>query len=457
MSRAFTQGRPLLFENAFGNDAALHNWYSIPLFYPLTAWLGARGLFLGFFALCLLALVAVDRLRRGDPERASAYGAVAVTVFLGPIAFWLADDLPYGFNLELVFLPLAVLFAAGLVRRSRTTVLWGLLLFLTREDGPVLAWSIHALAVWTRSAEPSGRKRALFRLTLFWLALFALELAWLRHMTPPDQPSRVGAALSALARVTRTPHAAEALASAFFDVGILLAAGVLVACYFVPSRVLLAGAVVSLPLLATLVVASQPYAGVGILERGPSWAPRFALVWGLFAAVCLLGIAASPPTRRRERQGVVAAAVVVGLLAQYGALRWRRSYAVDDRLSFTRLTKGEGSFSSRLTLRERVFLDCLAHRLPPETVVRTNHPLFAIFERQDVVWPDHPAENTWTGGYAQVTLCDVAGRTYSDGCVDWIRQLPADGFVLAQVDGLEVAYGRAVAGAVEECGAGTRK
>src|SRR5205085_10507679 len=53
-STSFAKGRPLLYENGYGAQAALHNYYVLPLFYPLTSWLAARGLFVGL-ALALAA------------------------------------------------------------------------------------------------------------------------------------------------------------------------------------------------------------------------------------------------------------------------------------------------------------------------------------------------------------------------------------------------------------------
>jgi hypothetical protein len=143
--------------------------------------------------------------------------------------------------------------------------------------------------------------------------------------------------------------------------------------------------------------------------------------------------------------------VALSLGAQYGALSWRLSYSVADRLSWRTLTRGEGCFGSSLGLRERAFLDCLGERLPRATVVQTNLSLFAIFERQDLVWPDHPRENTWTGVYAQLMVCDIAGRAGPDRCLDWQRELPEAGFERTRVDGLQIAYGRTVAGIVESC------
>ncbi len=457
MSRSFAQGRPLLFENAFGNGAALHNWYLVPLFFPLTSWLGARGLFVGLLVLWGLAVAAVDQLRRERLQSGSGYAAIAVALLLGPVAFWLVDDLPYGFNVELVFCPLAVLFAASLARGSRAAWLWGALIVPTREDGPVLAWAIQALAVFLRAPRsPGGNARgrwlALARVTALWLAVFAAEIAWLLHETPAGRPSRVGASLDALRHLFSTPDAARSLGTSFLDAALLLAAGVLAVALWVPARAALAGAVAAVPLLLALAVASQLYGGIGILARGPSWAPRFAFLWGYLAAVSVLGVACSAAGERSPRRAVVPAlAVALSLAAQYGALSWRLSYSVANRLSWRTLARGKGLFASSLGAGERAFLDCLAERIPRATVVQTNLSLFAIFERQDLVWPDHPRENTWTGVYAQLMVCDIAGRAGPDRCLDWQRELPETGFERTRVDGLQIAYGRTVAGIVEAC------
>src|SRR5260370_24293061 len=45
LTRSFFEGRPLLWENGYGNHKAFHNLYVAPLFYPFTRFLGAYGLF----------------------------------------------------------------------------------------------------------------------------------------------------------------------------------------------------------------------------------------------------------------------------------------------------------------------------------------------------------------------------------------------------------------------------
>src|SRR5882724_3976655 len=48
MSLSWLDGRPLLWENCFGNHARLHDYYSVLAFAPLTFTFGAYGLFAGY-------------------------------------------------------------------------------------------------------------------------------------------------------------------------------------------------------------------------------------------------------------------------------------------------------------------------------------------------------------------------------------------------------------------------
>src|SRR5262245_40067579 len=55
----WADGRPLLFENSFGDHKPVHNYYLLPLLYPATAMFGARGLFLVQCALNVIATFAL--------------------------------------------------------------------------------------------------------------------------------------------------------------------------------------------------------------------------------------------------------------------------------------------------------------------------------------------------------------------------------------------------------------
>ena len=69
------------------------------------------------------------------------------------MGFWIWDDPFYGWHAEVLYVPLAVLFAGALTRRRRQVLLWGAALVLLREDGAVVACAIHLLHTWLPGPE----------------------------------------------------------------------------------------------------------------------------------------------------------------------------------------------------------------------------------------------------------------------------------------------------------------
>src|SRR5262249_1421502 len=102
MLKSVFEGRPLLFENSFGNTKALHNYYVLPLFYPFTRLWGAYGLFIGYALLLLLAALSVSKLASAAPQwKRELYWSIMAALILGPISFWVWDDPIYGWHGEL--------------------------------------------------------------------------------------------------------------------------------------------------------------------------------------------------------------------------------------------------------------------------------------------------------------------------------------------------------------------
>src|SRR5499427_10947927 len=93
LSRSVFEGRPLLWENQFGDEKAFHNFYIAVLFYPFTRFLGAYGLFVGQALLYGLAIYSiVKRALEAAEWKRPLYWAALVALALGPVAFWIYDD-----------------------------------------------------------------------------------------------------------------------------------------------------------------------------------------------------------------------------------------------------------------------------------------------------------------------------------------------------------------------------
>ena len=132
-------GRPLLFENQYGVLTETHNYYAILALGPLTKLFGAYGLFAGFLLLLFLAarssLLFLDRGSSGWTQTRIVFGSL----LLGPVGFWFWDHPIYGFHLELLLLPLGILYALSLIDGSRRRWLWLAPICLTHEQGPLFA------------------------------------------------------------------------------------------------------------------------------------------------------------------------------------------------------------------------------------------------------------------------------------------------------------------------------
>ena len=107
----FYAGR-FLHDNAYGSHAAIHNFYLLPAFAPLTITLGAYGLIV---VLVLAHGAAVGRLAGCGALDPPARLAV-LAGSLGPLAFHVFDNPHWGFHPELLYPPLALLLALELLQ-----------------------------------------------------------------------------------------------------------------------------------------------------------------------------------------------------------------------------------------------------------------------------------------------------------------------------------------------------
>ena len=121
----------------------------------LTEFFGAYGLFAGFLLLLFLAarssLLFLDRSLAGWTHGRIIFGSL----LLGPVGFWFWDNPIYGFHLELLLLPLGIFYTLSMIGGSRWRWLWLALICLTREEGPLFAWSIHLLVLFVGQGEAS--------------------------------------------------------------------------------------------------------------------------------------------------------------------------------------------------------------------------------------------------------------------------------------------------------------
>lgn len=455
LTRSFFDGRPLLWDNFYGNFKAIHNSYIAVLFYPLTRFLGAYGLFVAEAALYGWAAGKILCRASAAEHGPEPYWAVLAAMALGPVAFWIWDDPVYGFHFELLFVPLSVLFAVSLSERSRWAWIFAALIVLTREEGAIVAWCIHVLHERLNPEPGAGgpgaravRLRRLAWITGAWLLVFIAGMTLLLAMGA----GRLGPAQAGLHRLVAHSATRWQVIESLSDAVLLLSAGGLVYLAGIPLRGLVASALVSLALIVPTTMASLIYGGVRL--HGIAWPPRFAMLWGVALAGCLFAIerirAPVFPATWLRRAALVLA-VAGAMVAQVVALGAVRNYQFVPRFTLQAFASAPRFVASALSSAEDAFLGCLGHDLPSDSSVTSAGSLFGRFHRQDLVWP-HRARTAWRP--PELVVCDDSGRVpFEDGCLGLAHSLPGSTYEKLQLDRLSVRYASGPKAVVEACAA----
>jgi hypothetical protein len=141
----FTEGS-FLYETIYGATNAIHSYYTILLFSPLTILFFGHGLIVGVWLFSLVALICIWQIKQFSTIDKTSLSALLVS----PVGFYLFDNQYYGFNIETLFLPLCVLWLCARLN-NKGSLLVSVLIVLTKEDGIVLLWSLYAIELILKS------------------------------------------------------------------------------------------------------------------------------------------------------------------------------------------------------------------------------------------------------------------------------------------------------------------
>ncbi|MBE9463540.1 hypothetical protein ACFP1I_11470 [Dyadobacter subterraneus] len=228
LSRGWLEGRPLLYDNFYGDHARQHNYYFIPLTGLLTKFTGIYGLFLaylGLFGVFFWQWFSGFK-RFGTSLWTTNWLAVVFFVF-GPMGYFIYLDY-FGWHPEHYFLPLMALFALNLAKRKYAmAAVWLLLTFLVKETSNILICSLLLFCsvvdfLLTDAGKPWFsyflNKRNLIVASVC-LLLFCLSMGWLSHLNGP-QPSRLGTAISRIQQ-SATPVRLITYISIYLVIGLI--------------------------------------------------------------------------------------------------------------------------------------------------------------------------------------------------------------------------------------------
>jgi hypothetical protein len=424
LSRSTFQGLGLLWEPQY--KGLIHNYVFVLSFYPLTAWLGAYGLFVGHALLLLAAASAVAREAAGsDGWRRNLYWLAVYVLLLGPTGFWLWDDPLYGWHTELTFLPLAVLFALGLARGSKVAWCWAAMLVSNREEGAILAWAVHVLFVMMSREPGSGESaprqstrelvRRLALITVVYALIFGANLGVLLARQPSMSDSRVGAAAQRFTQAWDDEAVRAETGAAVVDAATIWLAGALVFLAGLRLRGALLAAAVTVPIVAVGMFGMLAYRVGGAMQaQGLGWPPRFTMLWAPLAVALLYSarFSAAPAIQVPALRVALCVVVAAGSVwAQASALATRRGYDIVARVESV-TGRGPRLAATSLTPREEDVLRCLGSRLPANTTVKC--PGFVVARFQFQRFMSDPRR-------ADVVMCDEASLLrwpVRPGCID---------------------------------------
>lgn len=391
MSRSLVQSGELLRDNVYGHHAAIHNFYLLVGFSPLTVPLGAYGLILGLVLFHVTAVVRIALATTLDlPARVALVGG-----YLCPIAFAVFDNPVFGFHPELCYPPLAVLLALDLREgKPRRAVLVAALMVLVKEDGAVLCasvlvaffasrlWALRASAPEERREVAAAAARSLLAAATAFIAGMALLWVVGRVIMLPQETAEARI-LDSLRNVGHAV-AGHGLLRESLQWGLVGYCGVCVLCLLPLGRRLFRG-------LALLLVSSPPLVAVLLVAAGTYrfrymlWPHRLAALQALAVACLALASATTPSVGRRPLVRVTGL-LALTWAAQLVALDRAEGYSPWARLAASALAKGEGTRASTVPPEELRFLRCLGERLPRGLPVSSFGDLHPVFHRQSVVF-----------------------------------------------------------------------
>lgn len=372
LSRLWILGDPLLHDNRFGNHLALHNFFLTPFLAIFTAPLGVPGLFVVHLLIITIGIILY--LKHSEPTPFNLL--ILFGLFLGPFAYWLFDNRPYGWHPELLYFPLSWILATSLkFRQSKSIFFCALAMILLREDGVILFWTIATFYLIEHRKYPLLSKKVIL-LSLGCLFIFISGLTLLSFSG--DGNSRLGEALQHL---QSQPSASLLNLLTAFGQFLLISLPFTVLYltqHAMRKWLILMG--VSIPLILAAWISGLHY--FPDTYHGMLWQPRIAGLWAVLIAGLVLEN--QGPFFPKKKWQMMAGILMLWTM-QFGLLIGIRNH----NLFFmtTDIWKEEAVYS-----RDPLYgsYKKLALEVEHRKAVAVPYEYFHLFHRHVIIWPDYP-------------------------------------------------------------------
>lgn len=385
ISRSWLEGRPAMFENNYGNHATYHNYFFNLLIGPFVLWWGAYGIFLSQFLVYAIALwYSFPIIYKKTTHKKYLVVVFYLVLFFGPYGFWLYDDTWFGFHIEMLYIPLGLVFSLALLQKQKwVAVLSGILIISIKEDGVVLLACLHLLyLVWQNLQQHITQKQWLKK-SLVWgavyLAVFALGILYLKYKNNFAN-TRLDLAFAKFAEMDSKVKV-DYFKDIFLNFGLLLLPMLAAFVYLkIKPKFLLWWLLLLVPITIVNTISGLYY--LPYFKLSITWVPRFALTYALFlgALVCLF----TQPVKgwlKKENIFITIGVGIVLFAGQWFVLKKAVNYSfTDNAITIFAKPHPEKEKPYLVGLRK------LAKVLPYSYPIAPPYALFGYFHKQDYMW-----------------------------------------------------------------------
>ncbi len=381
-SIGWTRGHPLWWDNRYGLTPAIHFSYTAPLLSPFIVLFAGRGLFIFHVLIyCLAFFFTIYHVH--DKHLLKLRLATLVVFLAGPFAFWVFDDTPYGWHIEMTFIPLSLAFALALVSKRKWLVaLFAVLLIFTKEDGIVIGCCIHLLYLLSDNRQSTFNRKKIILIIAGWLLVFIFSFMVIKFLRPDDS-SRLEEAIGKLFKKDGLNNL-----DYFRQISwqfLLMFLPLAVFCFYVLERKnFLKLILLTLPLVITGTVSGLWYAG--LTGYSVLWAPRFVAIMGVMLSGTIILMNQETAGKQKYRKAILTIMVTVVLISQGFALVESEYYNL-----ITQLTKAyDHTYIHYVSPADARLIKGISEKTPCDFTAAVPYEYFSAFDKSDLLWIEYP-------------------------------------------------------------------
>jgi hypothetical protein len=383
LSRDYWLGKPFLYENFYGDNKAIHNYYLVPIFSPLTLILGGKGLFIAGFLLMLWALYLVSRLLKELPW---GKGLLFLMLFFSPTAFFLWDNFRFGWHPESFYYPLAIVFMAALIlNRKFSAWVAAICIILNREDGILIALSIYIIYEAAKNKDTAWiLMKRMVPVIIVGGIIFLTGLLVLSLFSSGE--SRIGIAMQRFVDNYNTTNFILYMWKSARNWFLLCGTVWVLALFFIRKHAFFFWSFICLiPIMLVNFYAAAYY--FPDLRYGINWAPRLAGTYGILMSMLLVSMFYGNHNLNIRHQLVLPLVGVIIFAFQIIGLRTVPYENIGYRVNLALFLPPQ-----KEDVKVINDLKAIAARIPTSYPIQLDWRLFSLFDHTNFIWSDEKSK-----------------------------------------------------------------